>query len=563
MALIAAVVLLAASAALAFQVLRVEPTPSWSGVLLGGPEIALTPRISPDGKTLAFLAMVNNLTQVAVMDPTNGNWTILTQDRSRGYPNQLAWSADGSRIYFHRVYGGSSSIYSIPALGGEERLVLEDAEAPLPLPDGSLIVRGFNERRVSELYRFWPENSRKELLGAVLGNFGTAGVSRDGKSVAFYGWLSESSQNQPRALYDGDIDSNKFRLIASYEQTQDTNRFFPITSDQQGNGWITSQLSGDLFQVVRIPSGGGTTHPLMILSQHSRTIDSAPDGSLYIDLWDRPNEIVRFGVEGGIPELLAFKPRFRRDDALATVLPDRRILFETEFAGRTRMAVIRPGERLFPFVETSEETFEPATVISDNEVACMIGSGENQTVAIVSTKNGQIVRRLKGTMGKQIGQIAASPDGKTLYFVESQSIWAIPVADGEPRKLSSGDGVAPSPDGRYLVIQKIEKDGIKLSKLLVTGGEPEAIAMNLGTLRLWGELTPNAVAPDGRIVVAVDSPDSWFESPAVIDPRTGQVEKVPITFGGDIHSPGWTKDGRITASRQPIRSSIWRFRPEK
>ena len=97
----------------------------------------------------------------------------------------------------------------------------------------------------------------------------------------------------------------------------------------------------------------------------------------------------------------------------------------------------------------------------------------------------------------------------------------------------------------------------------VAGGEAEPIPLNLGSLRLWGQLSPNAVAPDGRIVVAVDSPDSWFESAGIIDPQTGRVEKVPITFGGDIHSPGWTKDGRIVASRFPMRSSLWRFRPEK
>ena len=80
-----AALVLAMLAGAGLRSLRTAPETSWSGVLLGGPEIALNPRISPDGKTLAFLAMVNNLTQVAVMDPANGNWTILTEDRSHGY----------------------------------------------------------------------------------------------------------------------------------------------------------------------------------------------------------------------------------------------------------------------------------------------------------------------------------------------------------------------------------------------------------------------------------------------------------------------------------------------
>ena len=113
------------------------------------------------------------------------------------------------------------------------------------------------------------------------------------------------------------------------------------------------------------------------------------------------------------------------------------------------------------------------------------------------------------------------------------------------------------------VFQLTEKDGIRLAKLRVAGGEAEPIPLNLGNLRLYGQLTPNAVAPDGRILFAVDSPDSWFESAGTIDPRTGRVEKVPTTFNGDIHSPGWTKDRRIVAARFPMKSSLWRFRPGK
>ena len=42
------------------------------------------PRLSPDGHLLAFEAMVDGLTQIAVMKPESGNWSVLTRDRSRG-----------------------------------------------------------------------------------------------------------------------------------------------------------------------------------------------------------------------------------------------------------------------------------------------------------------------------------------------------------------------------------------------------------------------------------------------------------------------------------------------
>ena len=62
----------------------------------------MTPRISPDGHTLAFLAMERGLTQVAVMKPDTGNWTVLTHERNVGPATELNWSADGNTIYFDR-----------------------------------------------------------------------------------------------------------------------------------------------------------------------------------------------------------------------------------------------------------------------------------------------------------------------------------------------------------------------------------------------------------------------------------------------------------------------------
>jgi Tol biopolymer transport system component len=61
-----------------------------------GPSVALGPRISPDGHTLAFQGMIENVTQVAVASPDNGNWTLLAHDRNHGFVNEISWAPDGS-----------------------------------------------------------------------------------------------------------------------------------------------------------------------------------------------------------------------------------------------------------------------------------------------------------------------------------------------------------------------------------------------------------------------------------------------------------------------------------
>jgi len=74
--------------------------PVWNGSLLvGGSTIAIGPRVSPDGRTVAFLVMVDGLSQVAVLQLNSGDWEIRTFNRS-GPIQALAWSGDSSKIFF-------------------------------------------------------------------------------------------------------------------------------------------------------------------------------------------------------------------------------------------------------------------------------------------------------------------------------------------------------------------------------------------------------------------------------------------------------------------------------
>ena len=113
---------------------------NWTGTAVPGSNIAFGPRISPDGHMLAFQAMVGNLTQVAVVNLDSGTWAVLTHDENRGFVNEISWAPDGSKLFFDRVVAVPKGIYSVPAMGGAERLVLEDAGTPETLPDGTLIV---------------------------------------------------------------------------------------------------------------------------------------------------------------------------------------------------------------------------------------------------------------------------------------------------------------------------------------------------------------------------------------------------------------------------------------
>jgi hypothetical protein len=63
--------------------------------------------------------------------------------------------------------------------------------------------------------------------------------------------------------------------------------------------------------------------------------------------------------------------------------------------------------------------------------------------------------------------------------------------------------------------------------------------------------------------MAILPPDSWFYPPAIFNPKTGDVQRIPIRYDADMFTPGWTPDGKIIAVGHTMESAIWRFRPAR
>ncbi|MBI3665202.1 MAG: protein kinase [Acidobacteria bacterium] len=492
--------------------LRTPPAIQWSGELLGGSTIAMAPRISPDGQ-------------------------------------------------LHRSVEVPRGIFSVPVLGGEERLVLEDAQNPQALPDGSLLIARINPERKMQLYRFWPETGRLEALGALLFQGPTNVAVRpfpDGKDAVFFGKLLQAQSDSLDHLYAIDLASGRTRRLAPGLSIALPSAAFPLAVESRGPSVLIDLPAGSLHRIVAIPrDGSDSVRTLITLTIAPWYMDTGPDGSLYLDQVDRTAEFLRFSVSGGVPERVASSAT---GGDLALPLPDGRVLLLSRPAGRERLLVVMPGKDPIPFLDTSEETALPGSLVGDREVAFLIGPPADRTIAIASIADGRIVRRLKGPKSGTIESLAASPDGKTLYYAAAGTIWAIPSTGGEPRKMHAGDSVAVDPRGQGLIIKLNEEDGVRLVRVPVGGGPEKAIPFHSEFRLTPPPLAPNAVGKDGRIVVQVASKDSWFWSSAVLNPQTGNVQRVPLAYEGDFPSPGWAPDGRIVSMALPLRASIWRFR---
>ena len=561
------VALLAAVAAVAvwWGGARTPQTTTWTGEQLGGSTVAFGPRISPDGQTLAFLALVDGQTQVAVMKPDSGNWTVLTRDRSRGLIVDIAWSRDGTKIYFDRYFDAPGGVFSVPVLGGDERLVLEHAGMPQVLPDGSLLVNRIDAERRYQLHRFWPETGRLQPLPALPTAAVYNGATRvfpDGREVVFYGKPPDAAPQSSNELYVLDLTSGRTRRLAPDLVSLFITDNLPMAVAPDGRSVFVAVAAGNLHRVVAVPrEPGAQPQSLLTLTMVPFSMDAGSDGSLYLDQTDRSSEVLRFAATGGAIERIAASPSYQRlGTGVALLLPDGRVLLPSRTAGRDRLQVTAPGKDPAPFLDTREETSPPAALLGTSEIAFVAGSAPAQSLAIASISEGRIARRLKGAKGPFDG-LAASPDGKTLYYVAAGAVWAIPATDGEPRKVRAGDAVAVDPRQGDLIVQLREKEGIRLVRVPASGGPEREIPFR-SEVRLGATpLAPNAVRADGRIVLATLAKDNWFWKLAVLDPETGAVEAVPLNYEGDIPVPGWTADGKILALAFPLRASLWRFRP--
>ena len=534
---------------------------NWTGTLLSGPSTAVFPRVSPDGTMLAFFAVIDGHAQVAVMNPRSGNWTVLTREKDKGGISSLNWSADGTRIYFDRMEGGPRGVYSVPALGGEPRLILEDACSPVPLPDGSLVVVRVNAERAGQLYRFKPDASDLQPLNGVVQNLYGAAVRAfpDGRELVFYGKpADQASTIASYGLHILDLQSGQARPIAPDFQAA-------ITSSGIGGlglginpidrSVLAGTTVGDLQQVVSIPyDGKGPGRVLLTLTESSWGIDMTPDGFLFVDQVSRPVEIVRFGESDTTPTPTAVLPKGMPS---ALELPDRGILITTIFNGRSRLSVVKPNQEIVPFVDTEDETQEPLAFAGPQQVAFVLGTPPGESIGIASIKDGRLLKRLNVRSSDGIKSLAASNDGTTLFYSSGGAIWSIPGTGGNATKLGAGDAVSYDPSRQDLVVYFFEQT-VRLARMPATGGTTEPLELPPG-LRVEALVGPAPIRHDGQMVLSVLNPGSWFLGAAIFDPRSHMLSRVPLRYDADLFSMAWNQKNEIITGAFLMRSNIWRF----
>ena len=348
--------------------------PQWSGLRLGGPEMALNPRVSPDGHLLAFQAMAQGLTQVAVMKPESANWSMLTHRRDRGGVVVISWSPDGALIYYDRLTDVPSGVYSIPVLGGEEHLLLANAFSPEALPDGSLLLQRLNQQGQPQWHRFWPQTGRTlelPLFAQQATDYNQTARAAPGGKVAVL--EAYGSQEKHQALFALDLATNIVRRITPESRNDETIAGLGISRD--GKSILTTRRAAALRRAVAIPVDGGPERVLFTLTSDAWYLDGGLDGAVYASVVDRPAELVRLSLSGKAPDTIAWSPQIAGPEG-TIVLPDGRVLAPGA-TGRARIMAFEPGRDPVPIINTAEETAAPMSPAGPGFFACLLGPGRD------------------------------------------------------------------------------------------------------------------------------------------------------------------------------------------
>ena len=555
-----AVVLLTACLAYWFGRSRSVATPvvKWRGDRLDGPAAALKPSVSPDGKELAFGAMVDGQTQVAVMMVDSGDWRVLTTNRNQGLVSQVSWSPDGSQIFYSRVAGGPNGVYRISKYGGQERLVLEKAHDPKVRPDGTILLLRRTQGERYQLFLYRPETEELLALNAVPERSEISAVSmrKDGSTAVFRGTLTNQLSNASR-FWIIDLNSGQVRpfmpkLDARFEFLE----ICPFALSPDGRQFAFAHTEHSLSRIFSIDvQEPENVHPLLALTSPVRALGLDSRGNLYVDQLERPTEILRRGT--GAVEHISIPAAFRELTVLP--LPENRFLFGSPVE-EARLLVLDPGKEMRPFLPAKLRSSSPFARLGPDRIVFTLHEGSRFIICSASM-DGRGVNRIQPVDWPTWVDmsLAGSPDGQTIYYAQEGFIYSVPAAGGTPQKVHAGDSVAVDPGGRYLVIQ-LSLPERYLVRLSLSDHSEQRIEHS-GKYRLSAPLAPNAIAPDGRIALRVAPFDSWFWSAAVIDPQT-HTEELATEFQADMPQPGWDAEGRLVTSASFLRASIWRFSPE-
>jgi dipeptidyl aminopeptidase/acylaminoacyl peptidase len=155
------------------------------------------PSFSPDGRTMAYLAMArpgyeSDRFRIILRRWPEGGERVLTERWDRS-PSAICWSSDGRSIYATAANLGQRSLFAIDAITGKVRIVVEDGYIRSPTVSGRSIIFGCDHlRSPAELYSVRPDGTGGRCITRINAKRIAAARMGDYEQFSFEGYDGET-----------------------------------------------------------------------------------------------------------------------------------------------------------------------------------------------------------------------------------------------------------------------------------------------------------------------------------------------------------------------------------
>lgn len=154
--------------------------------ITNGRATALTPRFSPDYKSIVYLSFLDGNPRIYIYDIGTGRQRLITQSSNPTFAPR--WSPDGRWILYSMAIAGNTDIYKVSSQGGEpQRLTFSpgiDIGGSFS-PDGSRIVFESDRSGSQQLYVMSSNGGNERRISFGGGRYATPEWSPRGDLIAF------------------------------------------------------------------------------------------------------------------------------------------------------------------------------------------------------------------------------------------------------------------------------------------------------------------------------------------------------------------------------------------
>ena len=413
-----------------------------------GPEIEITPALSPDGSMVAYYSGVAD--------------AIFVRQVGGGTPVRVAagieprWSPDGSQIAF--TYEGG--IFVVPALGGSPRRVISgEAYSPAWSPDGARIAYAMSDDRIYVA----DSTGRNARPVTEAPDAHSVAWSPDGKRLAFVsqnsGWVF-GFNIAPSSIWIVNADGSGKIQVTGATQLNTSPVWMP---DGSGLLFVSGLAGGRDVYYQPLPRSGPPRDPPQRvttgLSLHGIAISGDGKRIAYttfnraIGIWSIP-----IPTRGPVSAAAArqITAESERIEAVSVTQDGEWLAFDSDRGGNHDIYSMRAatGETRQLTRDPADE-FNPAWSPDGSEIAFHSWRSGNRDSYVVSA-DGTRERLIAGGPSHEYAG-RWSPDGKQIVFASDRTgrseLYVVGRDGGTPRQITSSGAsnlAEWSPDGRWL-----------------------------------------------------------------------------------------------------------------